>query len=47
MVVGAEKMGVKTKTGEEKQVMLGKYLSNVGDFVEDLKEGAGVFTVGV
>ena len=40
------KSGVKTKTTEEKQYMLGKYLSNVNDFVEDLKEGPGLFQVG-
>ena len=40
------KSGVKTKTTEEKQHLLGKYLSNVNDFVEDLKEGHGLFQVG-
>ena len=38
--------GGKTKTTEEKQYLLGKYLSNVSDFVEDLKEGPGLFQVG-
>jgi Cell division control protein 14, SIN component len=38
--------GMKTKTTEEKQYLLGKYLSNVNDFVEDLKEGPGLFQVG-
>lgn len=33
----------KTKTTEEKQNMLSKYLNNVQDLVEDLKEGSGPF----
>jgi len=36
-----------TRTTEEKQSLLGKYLANVQDLVEDLKEGGGVFGVGV
>ena len=36
-----------TRTTEEKQNLLGKHLSNVQDLVEDLKEGGGVFGVGV
>lgn len=40
------KAGANTKSTEEKQHMLGKYLSNVDDFVEDLKEGPGLFQVG-
>ncbi len=40
------KVGVNTKSTEEKQHMLGKYLTNVSDFVEDLKEGPGLFQVG-
>lgn len=40
------KAGGNTKPTEEKQHMLGKYLSNVNDFVEDLKEGPGLFQVG-
>lgn len=35
----------KTKTTEEKQNMLSKYLNNVSDLVEDLKEGGGPFGV--
>jgi len=35
-----------TRTTEEKQVLLGKHLSNVQDLVEDLREGGGVFGVG-
>ena len=38
--------GGNTKSSEEKQYLLGKYLSNVDDFVEDLKEGPGLFQVG-
>lgn len=37
----------KTKTTEEKQVILSKYLNNVGDLVEDLKEGGGPFGVSI
>ncbi|KAJ4503500.1 hypothetical protein HRR83_008964 [Exophiala dermatitidis] len=43
---GGQGVGVNTKTTEEKQKMLGKYLANVQDLVEDLKEGGGVFGVG-
>ena len=35
---GAERGG--TKTTEEKQVLLGRYLNNVEDLVEDLRENA-------
>lgn len=38
--------GPKTKTTDEKQAMLGKYLNNVADFVEDLKDGPGLFRAG-
>lgn len=41
-----EGSGGKTRTTEEKQLLLGKYLSNVSDFVEDLKEGPGLFRAG-
>lgn len=37
---GRDARGSDTKTTEEKQVLLGKYLSNVEDLVEDLKESA-------
>lgn len=37
----------KTKTTEEKQVMLSKYLNNVSDLVDDLKEGGGPFGMAV
>jgi Cell division control protein 14, SIN component len=40
---GAGKIGSQTRTTEEKQKLLGKYLSNVQDLVEDLKEGGGLF----
>ena len=33
----------KTRSTDEKQAMLGKYLSNVQDLVEDLNEGGGLF----
>jgi Cell division control protein 14, SIN component len=36
----------RTRTSEEKQQLLGKYLSNVSDFVDDLKDGTGLFQVG-
>ncbi|KAK5937043.1 hypothetical protein PMZ80_010792 [Knufia obscura] len=36
----------KTRSQEEKQNMLSKYLNNVQDLVEDLKEGGGPFGVG-
>lgn len=35
----------KTRTTDEKQIMLSKYLNNVSDLVEDLKEGGGPFGV--
>jgi hypothetical protein len=35
--------GGKTKSTDEKQMMLSKYLSNVQDLVEDLNEGSGLF----
>lgn len=34
----------RTKSMEEKQKMLGKYLGNVDDLVEDLRESGGPFT---
>lgn len=37
----------KTRSTEEKQNMLSKYLNNVQDLVEDLKEGGGPFGVGI
>lgn len=37
---GKDVRGGDTKTTEEKQALLGKYLSNVEDLVEDLKETA-------
>ncbi|KAL2420056.1 hypothetical protein ABEF95_003809 [Exophiala dermatitidis] len=43
---GGQGPGTNTKTTEEKQKMLGKYLANVQDLVEDLNEGGGVFGVG-
>lgn len=33
----------KTRSMEEKQELLGKYLGNVDDLVEDLREGGGPF----
>lgn len=36
----------KTRTTEEKQNMLSKYLNNVQDLVDDLKEGGGPFGAG-
>ncbi len=44
-VNGADATGPngKTKSTEDKQLMLGKYLSNVQDLVEDLSEGGGLF----
>ena len=36
----------KTRSTEEKQTLLGKYLGNVDDLVEDLKEGGGPFAGG-
>lgn len=45
-IVGAEsRSDEKTRTTEEKQDMLSKYLNNVQDLVEDLKEGGGPFGV--
>lgn len=38
-----EKANQKTRTTEDKQKLLGKYLSNVQDLVEDLREGGGLF----
>ena len=35
-----------TRNTEEKQKMLGKYLGNVDDLVEDLRESGGPFTGG-
>ena len=35
---GADGSEVQTKTIEEKQALLGRYLSNVEDLVEDLRE---------
>lgn len=35
-----------TRSTEDKQNMLSKYLNNVQDLVEDLKEGGGPFGVG-
>ena len=35
-----------TKGTEEKQGLLGRYLGNVGDLVEDLRESAGVGIMG-
>jgi Cell division control protein 14, SIN component len=46
---GVEKAGCdpsKTRTTEDKQKMLGKYLGNVDDLVEDLREGGGPFAGG-
>jgi Cell division control protein 14, SIN component len=45
---GVDKTGDsgKTKNTEEKQKMLGKYLGNVDDLVEDLRESGGPFTGG-
>jgi hypothetical protein len=40
---GADKVNQKTRTTEDKQRLLGKYLSNVQDLVEDLREGGGLF----
>jgi Cell division control protein 14, SIN component len=40
----AMRPGGNTKSIEEKQNMLGKYLSNVQDLVEDLSEGGGLFS---
>lgn len=36
-----------TKSTEEKQKLLGKYLNNVQDLVEDLKEGSELFGIEV
>lgn len=41
----AKNENINTRTTEEKQTLLGKYLSNVQDLVEDLREGGGVFGV--
>jgi hypothetical protein len=41
-----EKGDGKTRSTEDKQNMLSKYLNNVQDLVEDLKEGGGPFGVG-
>jgi Cell division control protein 14, SIN component len=46
---GVEKAGGdsgKTRNTEDKQKMLGKYLGNVDDLVEDLRESGGPFTGG-
>jgi Cell division control protein 14, SIN component len=46
---GVDKAGgdlSKTKSTEEKQKMLGKYLGNVDDLVEDLRESGGPFSGG-
>ena len=47
-MLGCEKgdSDCKTRTTDEKQEMLGKYLNNVQDLVEDLKEGGGPFGAG-
>lgn len=48
-VAGVEKAGndsSKTKSIEEKQKLLGKYLGNVDDLVEDLRESGGPFAGG-
>jgi Cell division control protein 14, SIN component len=48
-VGGIEKVGgdsSKTKSTEDKQKMLGKYLGNVDDLVEDLRESGGPFAGG-
>lgn len=48
-VGGLENTGgdlTKTKNTEDKQKMLGKYLCNVDDLVEDLRESGGPFTSG-
>lgn len=37
---GQAPVGAATKTTEEKQALLGRYLSNVEDLVEDLRESA-------
>jgi len=44
---GVVKGDGKTRTTDEKQTMLGKYLNNVQDLVEDLKEGGGLFGGGM
>lgn len=44
---GAKSTNGDTRTTEEKQTLLGKYLANVQDLVEDLREGGGVFGAGV
>ena len=38
------KVHCNTKTSEEKQTMLSKYINNVQDLVEDLNEGVGPFS---
>jgi Cell division control protein 14, SIN component len=46
---GVEKSGGdsgKTRNTEDKQKILGKYLGNVDDLVEDLRESGGPFTGG-
>jgi Cell division control protein 14, SIN component len=46
---GVEKAGgdaSKTRSTDEKQKMLGKYLGNVEDLVEDLRESGGPFAGG-
>ncbi|EXJ80096.1 hypothetical protein A1O3_08382 [Capronia epimyces CBS 606.96] len=43
---GASTASGDTRTTEEKQKLLGKYLTNVQDLVEDLREGGGVFGSG-
>ena len=39
-VSGSDKANSAIRTTEEKQALLGKYLSNVEDLVEDLRESA-------
>jgi hypothetical protein len=46
-VGGVERSNIdKTRGAEEKQKLLGQYLGNVQDLVEDLRGGAGPFTAG-
>ena len=40
---GAEKGNGNVRNTEDKQRLLGKYLNNVDDLVEDLREGGGLF----
>ena len=44
-IKNADVVAISTKSTEEKQEMLGKYLNNVQDLVEDLREGGGLFGV--